>query len=528
MSGDSQHEALTLADETVDVERAREFGDRRERLLDRFVILDRLGSGGMGEVYAAYDEKLDRKIALKVLHRARRLSTRARARMLREARALARLSHPNVVTIFDVGVEDDDVFIAMELVDGCTLGDWLEQQPRSWGEVLEVFVAVGEGLAAAHELGLVHRDVKPHNVLIDGRGRPRLIDFGLVREHGGADESHAGTQDDEPSPGLAADAPLTRTGGLLGTPQYMSPEQFAQRGVTALSDQFGLCVMLYEALYGHPPFEGEQTHARAAFVLSGEVRRPAKSRGVPDELLAVILRGLRVDPFERWPDVSSLLLALRGLLDAYDPENEKPAAVRFRRRLLVMLVGVVMAVLGSFGAAAMAGEVVVDARSVLVLDASMLVLLGGAAGLLRRRWTINRQSRRLVGFILLLTVLYSVQDLTGALVGRPLVHTSLANAVCFTILCFFMAPLTSGALRWAGLWAAVWTVVMMLDAERFYVHFQIANVGGGMIAALLMPRRFVDRWIRAAASERGTSDSIAMRTTFARSSSTDTRSVVES
>jgi len=564
MSWDSPREALTLADESVEVGPDDARADTRARLLGRFVVLGRLGQGGMGEVHAAYDEKLDRKIALKVLHRARRLAPRARARLLREARALARLSHPNVVTVYDVGIEGDEVFIAMELVEGVTLGDWLEDRPRTWGEILEVFVAIGEGLSAAHEIGLVHRDVKPSNVLIDARGRPRLIDFGLVRERGaasgsagdpaaegdgagagqrpgdgrgdglgegtlrggsgGAQEGSGSTGGDVGATGLdtlPADAPLTRTGGVLGTPQYMSPEQFERREVTAGSDQFSLCVMLYEALYGHAPFGGRKLEARAAFVTSGHVRRPADARGIPDELLAVIMRGLRLEVADRWADVPSLLVALRGLLAAYDPEIEKPAAIRFRRRMLVMLVAVALMVLGGFGTATLVGDLVVDAHSVLVLDAVMFVVLGTTAGVLRRRWMANRQSRRLVGFILMVTVLYCVQDVVGALVGRPLYQTTLSSAVCFSVMCFFVAPLTSGSVRWAGLWAAGWTVVMMLDPPRFYLYFHVANVGAGTLAAVLMPRRVVERWIRAAASERGSSDSTHTRRSSGSSGSSD-------
>jgi serine/threonine protein kinase len=224
----------------------------------RYVILSMVGRGGMGEVYAAYDPQLDRRIALKLLHETALggASGRvARERLLREAKAIARLSHPNVVVVHDAGAIEDPthgerVFLAMEFVEGATLSAWLEAEPRSWRAVREVFVAAGEGLAAAHEAGLVHRDFKPQNVMVAGEGSVRVMDFGLA-----SDSSEAASGGDGPLDLMGAAAPtsrtvaLTRTGVLLGTPLYMAPEQFLGRATDARSDQFSFCVALHDGVH---------------------------------------------------------------------------------------------------------------------------------------------------------------------------------------------------------------------------------------------------------------------------------------
>jgi eukaryotic-like serine/threonine-protein kinase len=258
--------------------------------IGRYVVLDTIGTGAMGVVYAAYDPELDRNIALKLVHdRARELDRRAR--MLREAQAMARLSHPNVVPVHDVGTVDGQVFIAMELVEGRTVKEWLAEQPRSRREILDVFVAAGRGLAAAHAAGVVHRDFKPANVLIGRDGRVRVADFGLARASDETISEHAGPADDEVS--------LTITGTLVGTPAYMAPELF--RGVPAgpASDQFSFCVALYQALSGARRVE----RTAAAHVARVD-------RALPRRLRHVLARGLAVAPDERYPSLAALLDAL--------------------------------------------------------------------------------------------------------------------------------------------------------------------------------------------------------------------------
>ncbi|MCA9661776.1 MAG: serine/threonine protein kinase, partial [Myxococcales bacterium] len=203
----------------------------------RYRVQGRLGVGSMGTVYAAVDDELDRKVALKLLHSHMVDDPSVgHARLLREARALARLDHPNVVTVYEVGVHGGDVFLAMEHIEGETLGAWLASARRSTAAILDVMIAAGRGLAAAHDAGLVHRDIKPDNIIVDRRGRVRVVDFGLVRAL--------------PRPGVDGLTPLTGAEVILGTPAYMSPEQIRGERLTAASDLYSFCMVLYEALFG--------------------------------------------------------------------------------------------------------------------------------------------------------------------------------------------------------------------------------------------------------------------------------------
>jgi len=269
-------------------------------LIDRYVLLREIGSGGMGTVYAAYDPVLDRKVALKLLRRSG--SADSQARLVREARALARVSSPNVVAVHDAGTFDDQVYIAMELVTGGTLTGWLRERPRGWPEVVRVFEAAGRGLAAAHACGLVHRDFKPDNVLLDG-DRVRVADFGLAAPLEPAAAS---------SPGLATppDRSLTLTGTIVGTPAYMAPEQHAGEQIDARSDQFSFCVALYEALFGHRPFAGDTVEQLAAEVRAGRVRTAAGT--VPAWLRGLVTRGLSSEPGRRFASMDALLDELVG------------------------------------------------------------------------------------------------------------------------------------------------------------------------------------------------------------------------
>ena len=275
--------------------------------LSRYVVLERIGQGAMGVVYAAHDPELARKVALKVLRPEGLHVEELRQRLLREAQALARLAHPHVVTVHDVGTCDGAIFLAMELVEGTTLARWLEQ-PRPWREVLRVFREAGQGLAAAHAAGLVHRDFKPANVLVGLEGRARVTDFGLASTSSEpspsptASPSHAGARDVSGS--------LTRTGALVGTPAYMAPEQLRGRGASALSDQFSFCVALHEALHGERPFEGSTLEELALAALEGRVRTPERASQVPAWVRRAVLRGLRPRPEERFPSMQALVAAL--------------------------------------------------------------------------------------------------------------------------------------------------------------------------------------------------------------------------
>ncbi|MEM9462894.1 MAG: SUMF1/EgtB/PvdO family nonheme iron enzyme [Myxococcota bacterium] len=284
--------------------------------LGRYVIVGTLGRGGMGVVFKAFDPALDRRVALKVLHED--LDRQHTTRLRREAQALAKLSHPNVVQVYEVGQVGGQTFVAMELVQGRTLKEWMEQDPRpSWRECVEVFVQVGAGLAAAHGRGLVHRDFKPSNAMVDDEGRARVLDFGLARRTEEVDEdtiipeSRTRTDEHEPVP---LDVPLTKTGAVLGTPAYMPPEQMMKVEADVRSDQFSFCVALYEALYGERPFEGARIESLMIAMLDGAVQPAPKGSPVPPALRAVLLRGLAHDRVQRWPSMEALLEQLQRLL----------------------------------------------------------------------------------------------------------------------------------------------------------------------------------------------------------------------
>jgi tetratricopeptide (TPR) repeat protein len=287
-------DATDAADATTPPGRASELP--RERI-GRFEVAERLGAGGMGVVYAAHDPTLDRRVALKFLHERDR--TEAVARLLREAQALARLSHPNVVAVYEVGEHEGHVFIAMELVVGGTLTAWLRARKRPWTEILDAFVQAGRGLAAAHTAGFVHRDFKPDNVLFGDDGRARVTDFGLAR---------LGDAPTKAPPPQALVDELTRTGALLGTPAYMAPEQLDGRMADARSDQFAFCVALHEALVGVRPFEGATVAALRAAIAQGP--RPIARSSASRRVLAAVRRGLSEEPAARFPSMEELLAEL--------------------------------------------------------------------------------------------------------------------------------------------------------------------------------------------------------------------------
>ncbi|MEM9462090.1 MAG: serine/threonine-protein kinase [Myxococcota bacterium] len=314
----------------------------RPTMLGRYVVLGTLGQGGMGTVLEAFDRTLDRKVAVKVLHED--LGPEHTARLLREARAMAKLSHPNVVPVFEADTTDGQTFVAMELVQGQTLRAWMRQSPPpDWRQCVEVFIEVGLGLAAAHAEGLVHRDFKPSNAIVDDKGRARVLDFGLARRIGidrvederpdraqgktdddlsvgppGRQRAPSQTMpvrgDDEPALDLLSVQTLTKTGVVMGTPAYMPLEQIRGREADARSDQFSFCVSLYEAVYRERPFEGGTLTGLLAAMTEGSIRPAPKGNVVPARLRTILLRGLAIDPAERWPSMDALLHQLRALV----------------------------------------------------------------------------------------------------------------------------------------------------------------------------------------------------------------------
>jgi formylglycine-generating enzyme required for sulfatase activity len=321
--------------------------------IGRYMIVESVGSGAMGVVYGAYDPELDRKIALKLIKPGHGAKETARERLLREAKAMARLQHPNVVAVHDVGVFEGQVFLAMEFLGAGTLKSWLAEEARSWREIVKLFVAAGRGLAAAHAAGIVHRDFKPDNVLLDKDGRARVVDFGIAREAGGAaddETSEAMTSDPAAHLGESSGSrpllTLTKTGVLIGTPAYMAPEQFLGERGDERSDQFSFCVALYEALYGQRPFAGDDMLSISVNVTQERLRPLPKDHGVPAWVRRVIVRGLRVNPTMRWPSMSALIEALQD-----DP------ALKARRRIIAVGGAAVVAI-----SLAAAGQVLISRR----------------------------------------------------------------------------------------------------------------------------------------------------------------------
>lgn len=337
----------------------RLFGEtRRPVTLDRYVVLNRVGSGGAGVVYRGYDPELDRKVAIKLLHvrvQGEAHEREAQARLLREAQAMARVSHPNVIAVHDVGTygetesralrgkEDEGreaprrgVFVVMELVRGKSLEEWLSAETRSWREVLEVFVAAGTGLAAAHAQGVIHRDFKPSNVLLGDDGRVRVLDFGLARARAAAEsgtavglneraassashhtlprgEIESELRDDQPKNALL-ESPLTQQGTVMGTPAYMAPEQHLGESADERADQFAFCAAVYQGLYGQLPFGGNSIRELETAKLAEELRPPpgtVPSGRVPPGVHRAVVKGLQHDPEARHRTMADLLSALQ-------------------------------------------------------------------------------------------------------------------------------------------------------------------------------------------------------------------------
>ena len=330
--------------------KARLFGAPAESTrVGRYAVLRRLGAGGMGVVYVAYDEELGRKIALKLVHPGHH-DPDASARSRREAQALARLSHPNVVQVYEVGEYQGQVYLAMEFIPGHTLRAWQAAAPRSWQATVAMYLQAGRGLAAAHRSGLVHRDFKPENVLVgDDDQRPRVLDFGLARIPGSTTDLSAKPADlsakpapsdlsQEPSnlsPEPSDPARLTTPGAVLGTPAYMAPEQLDGADADPRSDLFSFCTALHEALHGVRPFAGATRTALRAAIARDAPARP-RAGELPTWLQRIVERGLAADPAERWPAMDPLLAAL-----ARDP-------TRWRRRAALALALVTLLTAGLY------------------------------------------------------------------------------------------------------------------------------------------------------------------------------------
>lgn len=336
-------------------------------MIGRYLVISRLGAGGMGIVFAAYDPELDRKIAIKLIKSAgTQRNDIARTRLLREAQALAKVEHPNVVAVYDVGTHEGSVFIAMEYIDGRTLRQWLAEEPRELTEIVGMFKAAAKGVGAAHDTGLVHRDLKPDNIMIGADGRVRVMDFGLARAHAsfhqgapsldgravleddgrteedlaaaamqrikgrlaglgklGSSPSSSATADTMSADDGAPDVPsvdakdpfgesLTKTGAMLGTPAYMAPEQVAGHAVDARTDVFALSVCLFEAVYRRRPFAADSLPELLTKILDATPSAVPSSSAAPAHLRRAIERGMAKRPADRPADMDALAASLQA------------------------------------------------------------------------------------------------------------------------------------------------------------------------------------------------------------------------
>ncbi|MEM7157128.1 MAG: serine/threonine-protein kinase [Myxococcota bacterium] len=310
--------------------------------LGRYLVLETVGHGGMGRVLRAYDPKLQREVALKVVRR-EALDADAHDRMLREARAMAQLSHPNVVAVHDVEESPFGLVLVMELVVGQTLRKWTKEKPRPWPEVVTQFRLAGLGLAAAHTQRLLHRDFKPSNVLLSGLGEVKVTDFGLAKLVSSTGTKHSDGLVPIPT-NDSLDGTLTQADIVLGTPRYMAPEQHRREVLGPAVDQYALCVSLWEALVGKPPFRVKGFDALLEAKEEGAPPWPADAPSVPRPIVEAIRRGLAANPLERWPSIDALLDAL-----SYDPARQ-------RTRWLLALGGLASVVAVAGGVQSWAAE----------------------------------------------------------------------------------------------------------------------------------------------------------------------------
>ncbi|PCC75196.1 Serine/threonine protein kinase [Nannocystis exedens] len=443
--------------------------------IGRYTVLRALGEGGMGVVYAAYDEQLDRKVAIKLLHGESSGGTQGRSRIFREAQALARLSHPNVVQVHEVGEHEGQVYVAMELVDGVTLAAWLRAEARPLAAVVHAYHQAGLGLEAAHRVGLVHRDFKPDNVLVGADGRVRVADFGLARAAGAASPGPSALPPAVDSP---LDSRMTITGAAMGTPAYMSPEQFAGGTVDARSDIFSFSVSLWEAVHGERPFAGDTIDALARSVRDGD-RRPPRVQ-LPVRLAHALERGLAREPDARWPTMRPLLDAL-----AVDPSAD-PSGVPVERRMfgtvMITTLAVLLAVLAAtlqFGA-----EDAFRGRFIAIGLAIVAVLVGLALAL-RRSLLRNAYYRKVVLFMVSAALVGTSQRVIGLLHGLPLIDVlldsfhllagmSLVAAICFARWFAVLAVIAAVAVALGAAWPEAYPAALFVVMPAFALTFVVS------------------------------------------------------
>ncbi len=367
---------------------ALRFGDR-----GRYTLLEEIGAGAMAVVYAAYDSQLERKVAIKLLRV--HGSTDDRENVQREAIALARVSHPNVVQIFEIGKFAEQSFISTEYIRGLPLSAWQAAPGRSLDEIRAVYVQAGRGLAAMHSAGIIHRDFKPANIVVDEVGRPRLVDFGLARI-------------------LCSKASAERRTETVGTPEYMAPEQHRSPHVDQRADQFSFCAALYEALYRVRPFAGTNSVELVVQALVGELQAPPPGHGVPEAVRAMIVRGLSHAPDDRWPSLSELL----DNLENYDQSVDPTAAPRERQLIVAGFLGVVTLSALFLVGTTLANPAAPSPDILVIPTGSMLLLAIAAVFLVRHTLMRNHFHRRMLVMLAAVIGTMFVSRAFGAMAGQ--------------------------------------------------------------------------------------------------------------
>ncbi len=456
---------------TLDPDEAPPAAPLAPERIGRFHVLDLLGEGGMGRVYAAYDPNLDRRVALKLLRSGVERPEQSR-RIRREAHAMARLSHPNVAQIYDVGAHRGQTWIAMEYVDGVTLAEW-QADPRPWPAVLAMYARVGAGLAAAHDAGMMHRDFKPQNVLVGHDGRPRIIDFGLARaEHDAPDPTPAA---DPPGRDDLLASPLTLAGSVLGTPAYMAPEQIRGEAVGPACDQFAFAVALFEALNGIPPFGGDGLTARLARIEAGAIE--ASRCGAPTAILGAIDRGLSAAPEDRWPSMHALLDAI-----GWDERDDRSVGARSRLTFFTGLALVMAASLAVIVWATLDG--MPTSAELIVTDGAGVAVVFGLAWVFRRRIGATAHTRRLSTWLLLTLaspIITRVAAILNGIDARAMLSVDLMAMSILALLAGFLVA------RWAFMTALAFALgsigVAVFEAPPPMV-FSVAIFAGAASAVI--------------------------------------------
>ena len=303
--------------------------------LGPYAIERELGSGGMGSVYRAHDSRLDRAVALKVIRSPYASDTARRRRFETEARAAARVAHPNIVAVYDIGEENATPYIVSELVTGGTLAERMHAGRLPFNDAMRIAIAVSEGLAEAHRNGIVHRDLKPENILMTATGTPKISDFGLSKflEPDPVADPDAST----------AAAPVTTEGAILGTPAYMSPEQAAGREAGYRADQFSLGVVLLEILTGESPFRRTSSVQTLAAILSDEPDYARLERSLPPGIVSIVKRCLAKDPRGRYASTDDLVHDLRVAAERREHQTSKRWQVA-----AVVAAAVIVAIVAAF------------------------------------------------------------------------------------------------------------------------------------------------------------------------------------